>query len=192
MGLPGSSDAEVRVLHEGYVGPRTAATVALIRDGDAAIVWDPGMVPSQDAILDPLRAQDVSPRDVTDVVLSHHHPDHTVNVGLFAWARVHDHWAWYRGDEWVDREAEGFEVSPSARLTRTPGHTAECITILVGTGDGIVALTHLWWSAAGPADDPRATDPDALHSSRRRVLEVADLVVPGHGATFRPGADTPR
>jgi glyoxylase-like metal-dependent hydrolase (beta-lactamase superfamily II) len=190
--LPRGSDAEVHILHEGYVGPRTGATVALIRDANAVIVWDPGMVPSQGAILEPLRARGVSPPDVTDVVLSHHHPDHSLNAGLFAWARVHDHWAWYRGDEWVDREAEGFEVSPSTRLTRTPGHTAECLTMLAGTGDGIVALTHLWWNAEGPAEDPRATDPEALHASRQRVLEVADLVVPGHGDQFRPGVDTPR
>lgn len=184
--------ADVHVLFEGYVGEHTASTVAFIRDGDARIVWDPGMVPSPAAILEPLAALGVAPDDVTDVVLSHHHPDHTMNVGLFPGARVHDHWAWYRGDLWVGRDAEGFEVSPSVRLMETPGHTPQCVTVLADTTDGVVALTHLWWMSVGPPDDPFATDPDALHRGRARVLEVAAAIVPGHGAMFRPDDSTPR
>jgi glyoxylase-like metal-dependent hydrolase (beta-lactamase superfamily II) len=180
------------VLFEGYVGEHTASTVALLRDGDAVIVWDPGMVPAQRVILEPLRRHGVDPDGVTDVVLSHHHPDHTMNVGLFPNARVHDHWAWYRGDLWVDRDCHGFDVSPSVRLARTPGHTADCLTVLAGTGEGVVALTHLWWTADAPPDDPYAVDPKALHAFRAAVLEVADAIVPGHGTMFRPDAATPR
>jgi glyoxylase-like metal-dependent hydrolase (beta-lactamase superfamily II) len=189
---PGSSDALIDVLFEGYTGEHTACTVALIREGEAIIVWDPGMVPSQGVILEPLGRRGVEPPDVTDVIVSHHHPDHTMNVGLFPNARVHDHWAWYRKDLWVDRDCEGFEVSPSVRLTRTPGHTAECLTVLAGTADGVAALTHLWWFEGGPEEDPYATDPAGLHASRKRVLEVADVIVPGHGAMFRPTDATPR
>ena len=149
------------------------------------------MVPSDAAILDPLEALGVRASDVSDVVLSHHHPDHTMRTGLFPNARVHDHWAWYRGDEWVDRPCEGFEVSPSVRLLHTPGHTAECLTTLVGTREGVTALTHLWWSERGPAEDPYATDVASLHAGRARIREVADLVVPGHGAPFPPGPATP-
>ena len=64
-----------------------------------------------------------STEQITDVVLSHHHPDHTLNAALFANARFHDHWAWYRDDRWVDRPAEGFALSPSIRLIETPGHS---------------------------------------------------------------------
>jgi glyoxylase-like metal-dependent hydrolase (beta-lactamase superfamily II) len=191
-GRPGSFDAEVHVLFEGYVGEYTASTVALIRDGAAKIVWDPGMVPSQGVILEPLARHGVEPSEVTDVVLSHHHPDHSMNVGLFPTARVHDHWAWYRGDLWVTRPAEGFEVTPSVRLLETPGHTPQCVTTVAGTREGAVALTHLWWFEGGPDEDPYATDRQALHASRARILALADLVVPGHGAMFRPTDATPR
>jgi glyoxylase-like metal-dependent hydrolase (beta-lactamase superfamily II) len=190
--LPSEFHADVHVLFEGYVGEHTASTVTLIRDGEARIVFDPGMVPSQAAILEPLERQGIHAADVTDVILSHHHPDHTVNAGLFPQARVHDHWAWYRGDLWVDRDCHAFEVSPSVRLIRTPGHTAECLTALAGTADGVTALTHLWWSAEGPGEDPYAVDAEALHAGRERVLEAADVIVPGHGAMFRPDVRTPR
>ena len=150
------------------------------------------MVPADASIIGPLADLGVAPSDVTDVVLSHHHPDHTMRVGLFPNARVHDHWAWYRSDEWVDRPCDGFHVSDSVRLMHTPGHTRECLTTLVTTADGVAALTHLWWFEGGPKEDPHAADPAGLHSARARVLDLATLVVPGHGAPFRPDPGTPR
>jgi glyoxylase-like metal-dependent hydrolase (beta-lactamase superfamily II) len=189
--LPDSADAKLHLLFEGYVGNGVASTVVLILDGDSRIVVDPGMVPGQRAILDPLAELGVDPGEVTDVVLSHHHPDHTLNAGLFPMARVHDHWAIYKEDRWDSRSADRAPVSPSVRLIATPGHSPQDITTLVGTGDGIVACTHLWWSAAGPADDPYAPDRALLRTGRERVLEVASLIVPGHGAAFTPSESTP-
>jgi glyoxylase-like metal-dependent hydrolase (beta-lactamase superfamily II) len=190
---PRGSTATFTVLSAGYVGPHTAGTVSYVNDGELRLVVDPGMVADrQAAILGPLAAAGVAPEDVTDVVFSHHHPDHTINAALFRHARYHDHWAVYFNDVWTDRDAEGFELSESVRLIRTPGHTREDITTLVGTLDGVIAFTHVWWSADGPEEDPRVIDPEALALSRERVLAVADLVVPGHGAPFVPGPGTPR
>lgn len=188
--------AQVDVLVEGYARregdvARVAGTVSLVRAPGLTAIVDPGMVAHRDLILDPLRALGVEPGSVTDVVLSHHHPDHTVNIALFPEARVHDTWAIYHGDEWRDRPAEGTEVAPGVRLWETPGHTPQDITTLVDTDDGTVALTHLWWHAT-MAGDPRATDLDALHTHRARVLEVAGRIVPGHGAAFEVTARTPR
>ncbi|HZA60501.1 MAG TPA: MBL fold metallo-hydrolase [Actinomycetota bacterium] len=184
--------AEVHVLFEGYVGKRTAATVGFVRDGAQLIVVDPGMVPDQAAISGPLAALGVEAEQVTDVVISHHHPDHTINVGMFPKARVHDRSVIYRGDVWEDRAAEGTHVSPAVWLIETPGHSPEDITTLVDTDDGIVAFTHLWWSADGPSEDPYASDPAALHAGRARVLDVAARIVPGHGAAFTPDDRTLR
>jgi glyoxylase-like metal-dependent hydrolase (beta-lactamase superfamily II) len=189
--LPESSAAELHVLFEGYVGGRVASTVVLVVDGDARIVVDPGMVPGRRAILDPLAGHGVDPTEVTDVVFSHHHPDHTLNAGLFPRARFHDHWAIYQDDRWDSRPAEGAVVSPSVRLAETPGHSPQDITTLVATAEGLVACTHLWWSAGGPADDPYAPDRELLRANRRRVLEVASMIVPGHGPAFRPDGSTP-
>jgi len=117
---------------------------------------------------------------------------HTLNAALFPNARFHDHWAIYQGDSWENRGAEGYKVSPSIRLIETPGHTPQDITTLVGTRDAVVAFTHLWWFASGPAEDPLGDDMEALHRNRARVLRVATLIVPGHGEPFVPDKSTPR
>ena len=192
MALPRSADAAFHVLQEGSGSPAVRSSVSLVVDGDHVIVIDPGMAPSQKAIVVPLAQHGFEPLSVTDVIISHHHPDHTSNVGLFPEAKVHDHWAIYQYDQWTSRPAEGFEVSPSVVLWETPGHTPQDITTLVQTSDGLVTCTHLWWSERGPVDDPLAVDNALLHEGRRRVLGAnPKTIVPGHGRPFAPGPDTP-
>lgn len=179
--------AVLDVLAVGYADERVASTVVLVRDADSVIVVDPGMVVRRSVILEPLAALGVRTEEVTDVIFSHHHPDHTLNAALFPEARFHDHWAIYRDDTWTDRPADGFEVSASVRLMATPGHTAEDITTLVTTADGLVACTHLWWSADGPDEDPLGEDQVALQASRQALLALRPaLIIPGHGAPFAP------
>ena len=187
----------MHILHEGYAREdsgeeRVGSTVTLITDGDVVIVVDPGMVAARSDLLAALSARGVAPVDVTDVVFSHHHPDHTVNAALFPAARIHDHWATYVGDRWIDRDADGAELGPSVRLLRTPGHTAEDISTVASTPGDVFVCTHAWWASNGPAEDPLGSDADALHASRDLLLSFATMIVPGHGAAFRPDQSTPR
>lgn len=188
--------ATVDILHAGYVrsepdGQHVGSSVTLVRSGDLVAVVDPGMVSSRATLLEQLAAAGVRPDEVTDVVLSHHHPDHTVNTALFPDADVHDHWAVYRGDVWDSQPAEGRQLADDVVLWETPGHTAQDVSTVVTTDTGVVVCTHLWWDAAAEGD-PRATDLDALHRNRERVLEVATRVVPGHGPAFDVSPSTPR
>ncbi|MFC8132327.1 MBL fold metallo-hydrolase [Streptomyces sp. NPDC057302] len=178
--------------YTGSTGPGVAATVSYVRDADRHVIVDPGMVASRDRILGPLADLGLGPDDITDVVLSHHHPDNTMNVGLFGRARVHDHKAIYENDQWTDRDAEGHELAPSLRLIRTPGHSREDITLLAGTAEGTIAFVgDLWWRPNGPVEDPVAPDHTVLRASRQRVLDAADVIVPGHGGAFKADASAP-
>jgi hypothetical protein len=95
-----------------------AATVGFIRDGDHRVT-DPGVVRHRSVILDPLDAVGVAAEQVTDVVLSHHHSERRLNDALSPDARVLDHWAIHRGDQWTWRDAEGFQLTSSIKLIRT-------------------------------------------------------------------------
>jgi glyoxylase-like metal-dependent hydrolase (beta-lactamase superfamily II) len=195
MDLPDGRTARVDVLLDGSLtstGGAVRSTCSLVRDGDRTIVVDPGMAPGAAAILDPLARLGVRPEDVTEVVLSHHHPDHTMYAGLFPNAAVHDHWAIYRGDQWEDSECDGRVLSPSVQLARTPGHTAEDLVLIAGTPDGVVVTSHSWFHADSGPEDEDPEDLEQLRESRRRILEIADRIVPGHGPAFTPTESTPR
>jgi glyoxylase-like metal-dependent hydrolase (beta-lactamase superfamily II) len=184
-----TSGATFHLLHTGYVrGDAVASSVSLILDGDARLIVDPWMVADRDLILVALQRRGVLPSQITHVLLTHHHPDHTLNAALFPNAEVIDVWARYRGDRWLDHDGEGYRPTPHVRLLPTPGHTAQDITWLVETADGVVAFTHAWWHAdRTPVIDPLAEDQAQLEVSRERILREADVVVPGHGAPFPTG-----
>jgi glyoxylase-like metal-dependent hydrolase (beta-lactamase superfamily II) len=178
--------ATVHLLHAGYAHERVGSSIVLVRDGDALIVADPGMVASRSRILDPLLALGVAPEAVTHVFLSHHHPDHTVNIALFPNAEVVDFWARYKDDLWLDHEGDGYRLAPNSQLWLTPGHTEEDATLVVSAEDGVYAMTHLWWmNDRSPEVDPLGWDQPAIERGRDRVLAVADVVIPGHGGPFR-------
>ena len=159
--------------------------MVLVRDADALIVADPGMVARRSLILEPLAVLGIAPEAVTHVFLSHHHPDHTMNVALFPNAEVVDFWARYRDDRWLDHEGDGYRLSPKTQLWLTPGHTEEDATLFVEADDAVYALTHLWWRAdRTPEVDPLAADQAAIELGRTHVLAVADIVIPGHGEAF--------
>ena len=195
MHLPAERTARVDILVEGSLtstGGGVASSCTLIRDGDSTIVVDPGMAPSAESILGPLAALGVAPEAVTDVVLGHHHPDHTIHAGHFANAAIHDHWAIYRGTDWEDSECDGRVLTPSVVLARAPGHTPEDLAVIAGTPDGIVVCTHSWFNAETSVEDEDPEDAEQLRASRRAILAVADRIVPGHGPAFVPTDATPR
>jgi glyoxylase-like metal-dependent hydrolase (beta-lactamase superfamily II) len=195
MNLPNARTARVDILLAGSLtstGGGVMSACTLIRDGDRVIVVDPGMAPSARSILDPLEALGIRPEDVTEVVLGHHHPDHTIHAGHFPNAAIHDHWAIYRGTDWEDSDAEGRVLAPSVILARTPGHTAQDISTIVGTPDGIVVCTHCWFNSNTTVDDEAPDEANQLHASRAAILAVADRIVPGHGAAFAPTDSTSR
>lgn len=70
-------------LSAGYGGGRVASTVSLVESGSSLVVIDSGMVASTSVILDPIRELGRAPEEVTGVVISHHHSDHTINIALF-------------------------------------------------------------------------------------------------------------
>src|SRR5215467_2760440 len=181
--IPPTGSARVHILHEGYAredeaGEHVGSTVTLILEGDVAVIVDPGMVSARSDLLAALDRHGVEPRAVTDIVFSHHHPDHTINAALFPVARIHDFWAVYDGDLWISRDAEGTEFSPSIWLLAILGHTDQDISIVASTADGVYVCTHVWWGVDGPADDPFSPDPEALSRSRARLRSIVFVIIP--------------
>jgi len=143
------------------------------------------MVTDRALIVDPLKQAGVSPHDVTHIFISHHHPDHTVNIALFPNAEVVDFWGLYKGDLWRDHR-EGYTIAPGIRVLRTPGHTKEDASLVVETAEGTYVLTRLWWFPdMTPEKDPLAWNQAQLEENRKKILAIADWIIPGHGKMFK-------
>lgn len=190
----------ITILNEGYVAPiegrnfvpgerndgarLVASTVALIDADGAIIVVDPGMVSGDIDLTNKIESAGFKNESVTHVFISHHHPDHTVRVGLFPKATVVDFWGSYNNDLWQDH-GDQFEIATNVTVMRTPGHTDEDASLVVVAEDGTYVFTHVWWNEMmEPKVDPLAEDPIKLIESRRKIIEIADFIIPGHGQMF--------
>jgi glyoxylase-like metal-dependent hydrolase (beta-lactamase superfamily II) len=184
--------ASVEVLVTGYVdegdqGDLVQPTVSLVRSGDCVIVVDPGILKRTQDLVEALVQRDLTVSDVSHVFVTHHHIDHTRNVGLFPHATVVDRDSSYTRDVWAAHDGDGYALADDVSVIQTPGHTDECASLVARTPEGVVVMTHAWWFPdMTPVEDPLADDQAQLSASRARILEIADMVIPGHGAPFRP------
>lgn len=184
--------SEVRILIEGYTNAdsvgdsgeeKTATTSALIKDGKWIIVTDPGVLESQNVMVDALSREGLKVSDVNLVIVTHSHFDHYRNVGMFSEAKGLEYWGLWDGQK-VETWKEQF--TNDIRIIKTPGHNYDALTILVKTKEGIVAIAgDLWWKENYPDVDSYASDMEKLKESRRKVLELAEYIIPGHGPMFK-------
>lgn len=187
--------AQVKILVKGYTNAnsstdikeeKTRSTITLVRDGDFVIVVDPGTIESQQIIIDALAKEGLSIHDVNYVCITHSHIDHYRNIGMFPKAKIIEFYGVWDG-EVVVPWSENF--SENIKIMVTPGHDSTSISILATTYEGVVAICgDVFWKENYPEDpyeDTYADNYDKLIESRKKILETADWVVPGHGGIYR-------
>ena len=187
--------AEVKILIEGYTNADSAAetgeektqpTITLVRDGDLVMVVDPGILESQQVLIDALDKEGLTIDDVGVVCITHSHIDHYRNIGMFPNAKTLEYFGvWDKNtfQNWSE------QFSPDIQILRTPGHDKTDITLFVTTNDGIVAICgDVFWKEnypQDPRDDTFASNPVELGHSREIVLKMADWIIPGHGKMYK-------
>lgn len=87
-------------------------------------------------------------------------------------------------------------VKDDIEIIDTPGHVSEHLSLLVDTSEGKVAIAGdvIWWSdTQEQIVDPyqkelnQAVDMnmESLIKSRKKLLQMADYIIPGHGKKFK-------
>ncbi|KFQ90568.1 Metallo-beta-lactamase domain-containing protein 1, partial [Nipponia nippon] len=161
--------------------------------GPVTALVDTGGPWDRDRLLELLAAQGLSPNSVTHVVCTHGHSDHAGNVNLFPAATLAVGLDLSRGDgRYLPHglaEGRPYVLHPAGlEVTATPGHTPDHVSVVVrGTALGTVVVAGDLFEREEDEEEWRALsqDPRKQERSRRRVLAVADVIVPGHGPPFR-------
>ena len=192
--------AEVKILIEGY-GKEVegsdffSATTTLIKNKGKNIIVDPGV--NRSLLLKILKKENLSPKDINYVILTHYHLDHSLLSGLFENAKILDNsdcWSWDgKMEQYDQKKIFGKDIN----VIQTPGHDRFHCSVLVDTKDGKIAIVGdvFWWkdnqrqeiSRAGLLnhEDEYVKDLKALKLSRKKVLQMADWIIPGHGKIFK-------
>lgn len=183
----------VRIVCEGYLRRENGivleahSTSALVTSGRLLVLVDTSSREQRPRLLEGLRALDIEPNDIEVVVNTHLHHDHVGNNDLFPRALK-----LARREEGPGPESEAVGgdrvLGPGVRLLHTPGHTRGSMSVVVEADDARYVI-------AGDALPTRDNyerwvppginyDADTALRSMRRIVDEAEMVVPGHGAPF--------
>lgn len=138
------------------------STIVLLRGHGRVALIDAGGFGMRTLLIEGLRRRGLQPADVTDLLLTHSHYDHSVNWTLFAHARIvigatEMDWAvkepWgstpvpelyvEKLDTWptVERVADGAAVLPGVVARMAPGHTPGCLVFVLEGAEHDVVFT---------------------------------------------------
>jgi glyoxylase-like metal-dependent hydrolase (beta-lactamase superfamily II) len=183
---------EVDVLFEGHVGKKGevgCSTCVLIKNGDKNIVVDPGTFQSNSVIVDALKKRGLSLEEITHVVLTHPHVDHSKNMGIFKNALIVDYWGTWTNQGLV----EDFELGKGVKVVKTPGHTKDSISLVVSCSNGKIGIVGdlLWFFVNDKIPekiedlinykDPYGDDIETQIKSRKKLFGKLNTIIPGHG-----------
>lgn len=154
------------------------SSVTLVVSGGMRILVDTGMKGEEPLLIERLARRGIAPCDVEIVVNTHDHEDHRGCNHLFPEAELVS----------PETAREGDFLGPGVQILETPGHTKDCISVLiysskgriVAAGDAIPLLgNYLKW-----VPPRRNIDREMAMKSISRIVNLADVVVPGHDRPF--------
>ncbi len=190
--------AEVKVLIKGYAkelekGWLACSTSILIKSNNKLIISDPGS--NRKKLLDSLDKEGLKPKDIDFVFLTHGHVDHSLLAGIFENAKFVTFESQIYEDD-LQLEFEEDVLGPDTKIIETPGHSAEHISLIVNTDKGKYAIAGdvFWWADneeqivdinKEDTAHPIELNIDDLRKSRKKLLELADYIIPGHGDIFK-------
>ena len=192
--------AEVKILIEGYAKEEkgfelASSTTTLIKENGINIIVDPGM--NRKLLLKALKKEKLPPNKINYVILTHYHLDHTLLTGIFENAIVLDNGEFYSFNGKIESH-EGKIPGTNIEIIRTPGHDMFHCSVLVRDNKlGNVAIVGdvFWWrnnekqetekESLISHEDPYMKNKEELMSSRKKILELADYIIPGHGKMFK-------
>jgi glyoxylase-like metal-dependent hydrolase (beta-lactamase superfamily II) len=208
----------VDILIQGFPGKATEhgglgwSTVALLRGHGRIAVLDGGGFGMRRPLMEGLRKQGVGPNEVTDLVLSHAHHDHSVNWPLFRGARIHlgrKELAWALGVPWGETPVDEPSIAalsrwPTLRLLDEHDEVLPGITCRLGPGH---TPGHLVFTIRGEEHDlillqdavknrveltTRQTDMTYDPAVSRATVEMVwDMIRARPGSILVPGHDVP-
>ena len=190
---------EVKILILGYAkkikdGWLASSTVTFIESNQKKIIIDPGC--NRKKLLEELSKNNLKIEDIDFVILTHNHIDHILLAGIFKNAKILDNSEIYTNDKQIghNNKIPGTDIE----IIESPGHDMFHCSVLVNDekfGKVVVGGDLFWWEdneeqktdkeSLIKHNDPYVKNEEESINSRKKILEIADYIIPGHGEMFK-------
>ncbi len=184
---------EIKILIEGYSEEisedkvEAEGTITLVKSTKNTII-DTGNVGSAKKIINELSKENLIPEDIDFVVNTHGDLDHIGNNGLFVNAAFIGFGSVCRGDKFDFFDGE-FVINENVKVVKTPGHSMLDVSVIIKTDKGIVVAAGDIFENEKDQDGSKAKkwsmNWEKQLESRKKLLEIADYIIPGHGKMFK-------
>lgn len=164
-----------RDLNGNIIDARSSVTLII---SDSIIIVDTGYFGDDKAISKRLSEVHLNHEDIDIVVNTHNHIDHTANNSLFNESEILSFNSGLR---------DGEHIAKGVTVIETPGHTYDSISVvcdsdmkIIISGDALPTLNNYLKHTP-----PRIhSDLELAGRSMDRIIEAAELVIPGHDRPF--------
>lgn len=206
---------DVEIIVHGYPGKSVChgslgfSTIAMIRHGDRIALVDVGAFGQRKLLLEFFARKQMTPGEVTDVLLTHSHYDHSINWVLFPNARIvigTDELDWSLTVPWgetpvpelyvrelattprLETVRSGGEAFPGITAHLAPGHTPGCLIYhleggshdLIFTGDACKNRAELVSRDTDMTYDGDVSRASIEHIWERWRAKPGSILIPGH------------
>ena len=158
------------------------SSVTLLK-GEQIILVDTGYLGYEKEIITRLEEQGITPDDVDIIFNTHSHFDHCFNNYLFLNAKVI-----FGRSEWSLKKCNVMsEVKiPGLTIMQTPGHSQDHQSILVRKDKNyVIAGDAVREDIIRDDEKWKSIVNDDYIRSVKRIFEVADIIIPGHGRVIQ-------
>lgn len=218
---------EIDIIVHGFPGKSVChgslgfSTIVLIRKGDRIALLDVGSFGQRNLLQDQLAVRGLSPQDVTDVLLTHSHYDHSINWTMFPNATIaigDTELAWSLKEPWgttvvpelyvkeldtwphLKRVHDGEEVFPGITAHLCAGHTPGSLVFVLDGGDADMVFSgdacknraELLSRAADMTYDAALTETTIETIWKFWRRKTNSVLVPGHDLPMVIENDMPR
>ncbi|XP_011681473.2 metallo-beta-lactamase domain-containing protein 1 [Strongylocentrotus purpuratus] len=201
-----SSKLKVTVLKEGYCrlikpvgddagGSRFHAdgSITLVETKGHKVLVDTGGPWDRQYLIDAFADLGVGLDEIDHVIGTHGHSDHIGNLNLFPDATQIVGWDVCKRDLYTLHpfsEGKPYLITPELVVMPTPGHTHHDVSLCVHDGGKTIVIAGDLFESENDISDPSlwrdcSEDPQTQKVNRRKILDMADIIVPGHGPAFQ-------
>ncbi len=206
---------DIEIIVQGYPGKSVChgglgwSSVVLLRGEGRTALIDTGSIGMRKLIRERLAGHGVAPADVTDVIMTHSHHDHSINFTMFPNARLvigADELRWASELPWgepsvpelyvrelgrspmLQTAADGDTVFPGMTAHLAPGHTPGCLVYvlhggerdLVFTGDAAKNRAELLSRGTDMTCDAKQSAATIEMIWRHWQARPGNVLIPGH------------